>query len=132
MSAPPGDHDQLRDLMQRYSRAADARDIQTLRGLFHPDAVIDGARGVLTVEPWLDAMRAGPAPQASMHMIGEPLIEVRGDEARLDTYAVVYQVGDGSPDQPDRTLGIRYLDTAVRNDGGWLIRHRQARTVWMR
>ncbi len=132
MSAPAGDHDQLRNLLQRYSRAADARDIDTLRSLFHPDAVIDGARGVLTVEPWLDAMRAGPPSQVSMHMIGEPLIVVQGDDARLDTYAIVYQVGDGSPAQPDRTLGIRYLDVAVRGDGGWRISHRQARTVWMR
>jgi SnoaL-like domain len=132
VSTTASDHDQLRDLLQRYSRAADARDIDVLRGLFHPDAVIDGARGVLTVEPWLDAMRAGPASQVSMHMIGEPLIEVRGDEARLDTYAVVYQVGGGSTDQPDRTLGIRYLDVATRGDGGWRIRHREARTVWMR
>jgi SnoaL-like domain len=132
MSTPAGDHDQLRDLLQRYSRAADARDIDTLRSLFHPDAVIDGARGVLTVEPWLDAMRAGPASQVSMHMIGVPLIEVEGDEARLDTYAVVYQVGDGSPDLPDRTLGIRYLDVAVRGDSGWQFRHRRASTVWMR
>jgi hypothetical protein len=132
MSAPASDHDQLRDLLQRYSRAADERDIEMLRSLFHPDAVIDGARGVLAVEPWLDAMRTGPAPKASMHMLGEPLIEVEGDEARLDTYAVVYQVGDGSSDQPDRTLGIRYLDGAVRGEDGWQFRHRQASTVWMR
>jgi hypothetical protein len=132
MSAAASDNDQLRGLLQRYSRAADARDIDTLRSLFHPDAVIDGARGVLAVEPWLEAMRAGPAPKASMHMLGEPLIEVDGYEARLDTYAVVYQVGDGSPAQPDRTLGIRYLDVAVHGDSGWRIRHRQASTVWMR
>jgi hypothetical protein len=132
VSTQPSDHDQLRDLLQRYSRAADARDIDVLRTLFRPESVIDGARGVLTVEPWLDAMATGPAPRASMHMIGEPLIEVDGDEARLDTYAVVYQVGDGSPAQPDRTLGIRYLDVAVRGDRGWQFRHRQASTVWMR
>jgi SnoaL-like domain len=126
------DHDALRKLMQRYARAADARDVDALGALFDADAVIDGSRGELKLEAWLDVMRGPPAFPVSMHFLGDPLIELEGDEARLDTYAVVYQLGNGSSGQQDLTLGIRYLDLAVRTGDGWRIRHRTARTVWMK
>ncbi len=52
--------------------------------------------------------------------------------ARLDTYGVVYQIGDQAAGQSDLTLGVRYLDTVVLLDERWVIRERVARTVWMR
>ena len=91
-----------------------------------------GPGGSWTLESWLDVMRGAPAYPDSMHFIGDPLIDVQGDEARLDTYAVVYQLGDRSSGQPDLTLGIRYLDLAVRDQAGWRIRSRTARTLWTR
>ena len=124
--------DDLRALVQRYSRAADDRDIDTLRSLFHPDATIAGVRGPLPLAEWLDTMRAPRTFPTSMHVLGDPLIEIDGDRATLDTYAVVYQLGDKAAGQDDLTLGIRYLDDAVRHDGRWVIRHRVARTVLMR
>jgi hypothetical protein len=65
-----------------------------------------------------------------MHVLGDPLIELDGDTARLDTYAVVHQLGGEG--QGDMTLGIRYLDEAVRSGDGWVIRRRTASTVFMR
>jgi hypothetical protein len=123
-------HEQLRALVQRYARAADDRDIAALAALFHPDAVIDGARGSQTLEEWLDGMRAPRSFPSSMHMLGDPLIDL--DAHRLDTYAVVYQLGDQAAGQADLTLGIRYLDDVVRHDGHWVIQRRVARTLWMR
>ena len=49
--------------------------------------------------------------------------------AHLDTYAVVYQLPDGSD---PFTLGMRYLDDMVRLDGEWRIHHRKTERVWMR
>ena len=132
MTSSGNDHDELRNLLQRYARAADARDVDALSDLFDPDATIDGSRGELALEAWLEAMGGTPAFPASMHFIGDPLVEVTGDEARLDTYAVVHQLGDRSSGQQDLTLGIRYLDVAVRDQAGWRIRSRTARTLWMR
>jgi hypothetical protein len=68
-----------------------------------------------------------------MHVLADPLIdlEVGADTARLDTYAVVYQVpADG--DAPLRTLGMRYVDDMLRREGTWCIHHRVARMLWMR
>lgn len=121
------DADQLRALLQRYARAVDARDMEMLQALFHPEAIIDGARGRQTLDEWLQAMSGPRAYPVSMHSIGDPLIQLDGDTAQLDTYAVVYQVASG---RPELSLGIRYLDEAVRRDGEWVIRRRRVEPLW--
>ena len=126
-------HDELRALVQRYARAADERDIDALSALFHPEATIQGSRGAQTLHEWLDTMRAPRTFPTSMHVLGDPLIELDGErEGLLDTYAVVYQLGNKETGQDDLTLGIRYLDDVVRNDERWVIRRRAVRTLWMR
>jgi SnoaL-like domain len=119
-------HDELRALVQRYARAADERDIAALESLFHPDAEIDGVRGPMPFSSWLDTMRAPREGGFSMHMLGDPLIALNpgGTRATLDTYGVVYQ--------PERTLGMRYVDDVQLVEGRWVIRHRTSRAVWSR
>jgi hypothetical protein len=126
------DHDELRALVQRYSRAADERDLDALVALFHPDATVDGSRGLQSIADWLEIMRAPRTFPVSMHVLGDPLIELDGDTATLDTYAVVYQLGDRDAGPADVTLGIRYLDDVTRHDGRWVFHHRVAKTLWMR
>jgi len=131
---PAGDHEALRALLQRYARAVDARDADVLADLFHPDAELSGARGTETLEEFLTGMRAPRTFPTSMHVLADPLIDLGPgpDEAVLDTYAVVYQLSDPASERGDLTLGIRYLDDAVRLDGRWVIRRRTADTLWMR
>jgi SnoaL-like domain len=127
-------HDDLRALLQRYARAIDRRDLDGLAGLFRPDATIVGARGTQSVEEWLDTMRAPRAFPISMHVLGDPLVELvdGGTRARLDTYAVVYQLSESGSGNPDLTLGINYLDQAALDQGRWSITRRESRTLWMR
>ncbi len=130
----PSAHDELRALLQRYARAVDRRDLTTLAGLFRPDAAIAGARGTQTVEEWLDTLRGPRAFPTSMHVLGDPLIDLSpdGTDATLDTYAVVYQLAEPGSGNADLTLGINYLDDVVVEDGRWLITRRESRTLWMR
>ncbi len=129
-------YEELRALMQRYARAADERAVEELERLFHPEAEIAGARGTVSLAAWLDTMRAPRAFPRSMHLTGDPLIQLADgdDQATLDTYAVVYQLSEAGPDagSGDLTLGIRYLDDAVRHDGRWVFRRRTSQTLWMR
>ena len=127
-------YEALRALGQRYARAADARDVTALAELFHPEAEITGMRGPQSLDQWLDTMRGPRAFPTSMHVLGEPLIILSAseDRATVDTYAVVYQLSDPATDNADLTLGIRYLDEVVCDEGTWLIRRRTAHTVWMR
>jgi SnoaL-like domain len=128
------DADALRSLLQRYARAADSRDVDALAALFHPDATIRGTRGAQSITEWLDTMRGPRAFPMSMHVLADPLIEfVEGaDGGTLDTYAVVYQLGDRDAGQNDLVLGMRYVDTVVRVERRWVIRHREATTLWTR
>jgi hypothetical protein len=127
-------HDELRALLQRYARAVDDRDLDALAGVFLPTAVIEGVRGSQTLDEWLAGMAKPRTFPVSMHVLGEPLVAVDEDAgtATLDTYAVVYQLGDAGTGQGDLTLGIRYADEAVRQDGRWVLAHRRARTIWSR
>ena len=105
-----------------------------MAALFHPDATVTGARGSQTLDEWLDTMRGPRAFPTSMHVLGDPLITVDagGTGAVLDTYAVVYQLGDPAAGQGDLTLGINYVDDVVLADGRWAIARRRSVTVWMR
>jgi hypothetical protein len=127
-------HDDIGQLLQRYARAVDERDIDALADLFHPEAEITGSRGTQSREEWLTDMRAPRSFPRSMHVIGAPLISADEDgmRATADTYAVVYQLGDPGAGQTDLTLGIRYLDQLVALDGTWVIAHRHSTMVWMR
>ncbi len=128
------DGEELRALLQRYARAADERDGEALAALFHPEAVIIGARGSLALDEWLVTMRGPRAFPQSMHLIADPLIALSDDKrsADLDSYAVVFQLSEPGSGTADLTLGIRYLDHAVVHQGGWVFLRRQATTTWTR
>jgi hypothetical protein len=126
-------HDDIRQLMQRYARAVDDRDIGGLASLFHPEARISGTRAEQSLEEWLDTMAAPRSFPSSMHFLGEPLITGEGPgQADVDTYAVVYQLGDPAAGQGDLTLGLRYRDRVVEEEGRWVFKQRSSTVVWMR
>jgi hypothetical protein len=129
------DLEELRKLPQRYARAIDARDIDAVGALFHPEGVVDGARGTAAVPAYLDGFRNAPKVfESSMHVLGSPLIDLvpGGDTARLDTYAVVYQLRAAGSPEGDLVLGVRYLDDVVRQGDTWVIMHRRAVSLWAR
>ena len=129
------DLEALRRLVQSYARAVDGRDFDRLSSLFHPEGWVEGARGRLSVDDYLNAMRNGDRARVSMHVLGEPLIDLLpgDDEAGMDTYGVVYQLGRPGGSTGDLVLGMRYLDQVVRGDGGrWLIMQRKATMLWDR
>jgi hypothetical protein len=128
------DCQELRALPQRYARAVDQRDVEAIAALFHPDGVVEGARGTLATTEYVATFRGPPAFPRSMHVLGSPLIDlaVGADAGRTDTYAVVYQLGDTDARQSDVTLGIRYLDEVERFGGRWVIRRRRAEMRWRR
>ncbi len=127
-------YEALRGLLQRYARAVDARDMDRLEALFHPEAEIKGSQGVQDLGAWLESMRAPRSFPQSMHLLGDPIIELlAGDSsADLDTYAVVHQLSEPGSGKGDLTLGMRYFDRAVLYEGRWVIARRDARMLWMR
>ena len=89
-----------------------------------PTPQIAGTRGDQSLEEWLDTMRAPRSFPTSMHVLGEPLIDRRrlgrgrpSTPTRWSTNSVTRATGQG-----DLTLGMRYLDQVVVEQGRWVIR----------
>ncbi|HEX7094311.1 MAG TPA: nuclear transport factor 2 family protein [Acidimicrobiales bacterium] len=133
------DLEELRALVQRYSRAIDARDIDAVAELFDPEGTVDGVRGSSSVADYLSGLRQATPAGTSMHVLGDPLIELEpgADSGTIDTYAVVHQIGAQGAGT-HTMLGVRYLDEVVRVPhpeslrGRWVIRRRRTTLVWSR
>ena len=68
-----------------------------------------------------------------MHFMGNQLVEVDGDEGMVETYAVAFHwAGEraGADDPANLVVGVRYQDSVVRSDRGWLIARRHVDPDW--
>jgi hypothetical protein len=125
---------EIADVLCRYCRGIDRLDLELVRSCYHPDAYDDHG----TVRGSVDEFLAGAAsflPQfaATMHFLGNMLIEVDGAVARAETYAVAYhrlEPDEGSG--KDDIWGLRYVDRFERRDGEWRIAHRVMTQEWRR
>jgi SnoaL-like protein len=128
---------QLRDRLEieavlaRYFRGVDRKDFELLRSTYHDDA--EDYHGLYNgdVEGLIESLRSRhETVEQSMHFLGNPTIELDGDRAFGETYAVVMQRLSGEP--PRRiTIGCRYIDRFERRDGEWRIaKHVVAYEFW--
>ncbi|WP_220451202.1 nuclear transport factor 2 family protein [Nocardioides dongkuii] len=128
------DRAEIYELVCSYCRAVDRMDLEGVRAVYAEDGVdhhtgFSGSADEYVA--WLARML--PALDGTMHLIGNHLVEVFGDEAVAETYGQA--VHWGSPaDEPalNFTTGFRYVDHLVRRDGGWRIRERWAVREWTR
>jgi 3-phenylpropionate/cinnamic acid dioxygenase small subunit len=121
-------------LMHRYAHAMDYGDEQGWVDVFTPDAVFDvvasvGGRRIHREEGHGDLARyvaAYPKPPAfRKHVIVDPVVVVRGDEAEVDSYWILLH-REPSEGTPVLAAFGRSHDRVVRYDGGWRIAERFA------
>lgn len=124
----------IRDVLLRYARGVDRRDLALVRTCFTPDCAYEGtlARGTIT-----DALarledRLGHYT-GTMHLMGNQLIELDGDTATSETPCVAYhRVARVAGAVADFVTGVRYLDELARDGDHWRIRRRAVRLDWQR
>ena len=127
--------EEIREVIYRYARGIDRMDFDLVAACYHPDAYDDHGTFQGNVPEFVE-MCKGFLPRfvVTQHFMGNLLIEVEGDTARAETYAVAYhrkELADGSGH--DDVFGIRYVDRFEQRDGGpWLIAHRVVATEWRR
>jgi hypothetical protein len=63
-----------------------------------------------------------------MHLMANQLIDLSGDQAHSETYAVAYHRGRTG----ELVVGVRYLDDLVRRGGRWFICRRVVALDWQR
>ena len=123
----------IHDLLMRYARGVDRRDLDLVASCFAPDAGYEGSLGVGTIAVALRALRDRMARyQTTMHFLSNQLIELDGDTARCETYALVYHRLHAEEDAQDFIVGVRYLDQLARRSDGWRIVHRTATLEFQR
>ena len=121
----------IRDVLLRYARGVDRRNLAMVRSCFAPDCAYEGtlARGTIADALASLAERLGRYA-GTMHLMGNQLITVDGDAATSETSCVAYhRLADGGT---DFVTGVRYLDDLSRDGDDWRIRRRAVRLDWQR
>lgn len=147
LEADSADHIALRDLVERYALAVDARDVDAVAQLFSEDGVmlshlLPGTEETPSEhrghEQLRRALELGLARYTrTTHVIGGQVVELEGDEADGTTACLahhVYATGDGAGDDAggERLLvmAIRYHDRYVKQHGLWRFAERRLRLEW--
>lgn len=125
---------QIADVIYLYARGIDRLDFDLVRSCYHPDAYDDHGSMGGSVEEFIAAAR--PFLErwtVTQHFMGNMLIELDGNVARAETYAVAYhRREDGDGNGKDDVFGIRYVDRFEQRGGVWKIAHRVVATEWRR
>lgn len=133
------DRAEIDDILLRYFRGVDRRDWDLVRGCFFGDAHNDYApfyQGGLD-----DFMQflADPAGfglfDRTFHFAGNRLIELDGDAADTESYAMAQHTSAADAGRSTRnflTVWLRYLDRFERRDGHWAIADRRIEVDWIR
>ena len=122
----------IRRVMVRYAQGVDRRDFELTGTCFALNAFASypgswEGTGRAEIVKFLDIAKQY---EATMHFIGNQTIEIVGDRAKAETYAIAYHRRAGGAS--DFTIGVRYIDDLERQDGEWLItRHLPVRD-WVR
>jgi ketosteroid isomerase-like protein len=116
------------EVVLRYGRGVDRRDLDLVASCFTPDCAYEGTLASGTIA---DALAALPGRLAryvrTMHLMGTQDVRLDGDLAWCETACVAYHV---LPDGGLSTVGVRYRDELVRGTDGWRIRRRSVERVW--
>lgn len=124
---------EIHELACRYMRGLDRLDRELLLSVFHEDAwceygFLNGAPAVFVDY----AMKALAGHAANHHMIGNVLIDVRGDEAFGEVYFNAYHKVPGATGFDDVIIAGRYLDRCEKRNGVWKFAYRSERVDFSR
>jgi hypothetical protein len=125
---------EIADVLFRYSRGVDRYDLDLVRSCYHPDAYDDHGAFKGTLDEFI---KVSPAFlkrwTVTQHFLGNMLIEVDGDVARAETYAIAFhRREDAEGSGKDDIMGIRYVDRFERRDDEWKIAYRATVAEWRR
>lgn len=126
------DREAIRDCLFRYSRAIDRCDMALLATAYWPGAVDHHSGFTGTIEEFIawaePRLRAIPH---SVHMLGNILIRIDGETARVESYFwSVNVLAEG--DVREALVSGRYLDRFERRGDEWRIAERMVVHDWFR
>lgn len=129
------DHEEIRQAMYAYARGVDRGDQELLEPAFHDDCVDDHGNFSGDKAAALAALKRSAenkSTTASVHHLGNILIDLNGDEAQVETYFMASQRREEDGRAFTRMRVGRYFDRFVRQDGKWQVIHRKVIDDWSR
>jgi hypothetical protein len=124
------DREAIRDCLFRYCRGIDRSDPEWLRSAYWPGAMDHHTGFTGTVEEFIEwAMPRLAAMKDGMHMIGNILIRLDGDRAKVESYLWSVNVIPGETPRQVMVVG-RYLDRFEKRSDEWRIAERLVVHDW--
>jgi ketosteroid isomerase-like protein len=119
------DRQAIRDVILRYCRGVDRRDLALVNSVFHPDAIDDHASRTLSGEGLgREILRWVEPFTMTAHHITNQTFHIDGDTAGCESYYTAWLIEDcDGRERPWHTVG-RYVDRLERRDGEWRIARR--------
>jgi hypothetical protein len=71
-----------------------------------------------------------PAIPVTQHVLGQSLIDLKGDEALVETHVTSYHRVNMGEEERDTAIGGRYLDRLEKRGGEWRIAQRTMLYDW--
>jgi hypothetical protein len=130
----------IRELIDAYTFCADTRNIEAHIALFTEDTNFEVymdeknpeptqvVRGNENLFPVFDDLNQYVS---TMHLNGQCTIKLDGDHATATTYCRAYHLKLPDGVQKLMIAGIRYYDTAVKQNGQWLFAERKLKVCWI-
>ena len=127
------DKEAIRELAQIYCRAADRKDVELMRSLYHEDATDD--HGMFFKGLASNFMEQLPAIQEPMailhHNVTTHNIELNGDKAEGEVYIIAFHQVKTEQGLFDLLIGGRYLDKYEKREAAWKFAHRAVLADWV-
>lgn len=114
--------EEIRELTLLYCRGVDRKDYELLRTLYTRDGTdTHGRHFDGPAEGYVDFLETALTnARIGAHYLCNHLIEVNGDQAEGEVYALGYhQMPDGKGGMREEFVGVRYLDRYRKEDGRW-------------
>ena len=114
----------IKKLHIRYCRGVDRLDWDIVRSCYHPDGTDDHGSYKGGIEGFIEWASVGlPRFESTTHFTGNQLVEVNGDVAWAEHYAIVFHRRPANAEGPaaDLIANVRYVDRLERRDGEWRI-----------
>lgn len=127
------DKDQIRDVLYTYCRGIDRCDEALVRSVYHPGASDDHGTFTGSAEDfatWVIPLLREFS--ATMHTLGNILIELDGDAAHVESYFHAYHRVPRPAGDRDLVVAGRYIDRFERRAEVWKIAVRTVVLEWSR
>lgn len=127
------DKQAITELVHAYCNAADRRDYDKMRALYHEDAIDDhgGFYKGLAME-FIDQL---PAIQTNMEILHHNVttlnIKLAGERAEGEVYVLAFHKVKTEEGPFDLLIGGRYLDQYEKRDGVWKFSYRAVLADWV-